>query len=346
MAEKSFEDNDQSVYKTHILYFLPKDAHCAKLMSTLEAHALADEVFLQDVAQLQQRPPWLDGVPILVCKKNNQAYKGQHIYTYLKEYQTDDFMPANAATGGWANFDDGESNGAFERKFSSYLDPAMFDLEEEGGGSGTRAPTSVQAQPSANESASLSEKQQRRKASELEAQQRAQEMMNVRQQQDQMLQSRQKGSAVPVPRNAFGDDEGQPVLRHPPPVPATVQQRAPAQRVPQYGQPQHYQQQPAPAAPAPTQTPGYYQQPPAQPQYYAPQHSAQHPAQHPAQQQYYQQAPAQYHQQPHAAPYYQQPHAAPQQVYQQPQVPHQYYQQAPASEYAHAQHPAQQQYYY
>ena len=315
MADKAFDDNDQSVYKTHILYVAPKDPNCVKLLSKLESMPLFDEVFVQDIAQLRQRPAWLDGVPILVCKKTNQAHKGQNIYTYAQAYQPDEFLPAGAVTGGWSSFEDGENYGSFDRKFSSLFDSATYDLEEDGparGGVGAPvAPAGAGGGGSGSSTnGGLNEKQLRRQHSEQEAQQRAQEMVNVRQQQDQLVQSRHKPT-TPLARTAFSNDDG-PALRHPPPHAMTAQQRAPDARQPMYGRPQHYT--PSQASPqlqpqVPQQVMQYAQQPPQQPQQYAQQ--AQYP-----QQQYYTHGPGQ--------PPYQ--YVQPQTQYYQPT---QYYQHAP-----------------
>lgn len=288
MTEKSFEDNDQSVYKTHILYYLPSDANCSKLLAILEPHPLFDDIFLQDVSMLRQRPPWLDGVPILVCKKDNQAYKGQHIQNYIKSYQSDDFLPAGSATGGWSSYDDGETT--MQKRFSTLHDPSLFDLEEE------REQRASQAAPPSNQP--MNEKQLRRKQSEMEAQQRAQEMMDVRQRQDQLLQSKSKSNQpLVVPRNAFsGDEVQQPIVRHPPPNPQTMHQRAAEQRQPQYGQPQHYVQQHQQTV-----------QPAAMPQFYAQQQQQARQYPPPQQQLYYpQQQQSYYQQQPPLQPQYQQ----------------------------------------
>lgn len=332
MADKAFDDNDQSVYKTHILYVAPKDPNCVKLLSKLESMPLFDEVFVQDIAQLRQRPAWLDGVPILVCKKTNQAHKGQNIYTYAQAYQPDEFLPAGAVTGGWSSFEDGENYGSFDRKFSSLFNSATYDLEEDGPGrGGVGAPVASPGQGGSGNGGAgsstgggLNEKQLRRQHSEQEAQQRAQEMVNVRQQQDQLIQSRHKPT-TPLARTAFSTDDG-PALRHPPPNPMAAQQRAPDARQPMYGSPQQY----APVAPQyQPPVPQYHQQP----QQYAPQQYAQQPhVQGHAQQQYYSQAQGQPHYQ-HVQP--QAPYYQPSQYYQhvqqpvQQQVQPQYYAQAP-----------------
>jgi hypothetical protein len=341
MTEKSFEDNDQSVYKTHILYYLPSDANCTKLLAILEPHPLFDDMFLQDVSMLRQRPPWLDGVPILVCKKDNQAYKGQHIQNYIKSYQSDDFLPAGSATGGWSSYDDGDTT--MQKRFSTLHDPSLFDLEEEG----EQRVTQVAA-PS---NQPMNEKQQRRKQSEMEAQQRAQEMMDVRQRQDQLLQSKSKSNQpLIVARNAFsGDEVQQPIVRHPPPNPQTMHQRAAEQRQPQYGQPQHYLQQPQQQQTI---------QAAAVPQFYAQQPPVQQPRQYQVpvqlQQQYYQQQqPAvqqqqQYYQQQQQQPAMQHHQQYYQQQQQQPAMQHhqQYYQQQQPAMQHHQQYYQQQQEYY
>jgi hypothetical protein len=309
--DKSFDDNDQSVYKSHILYILPKDPNCVKLLSALESMPIHEEVFVQDVTQLRQRPTWLDGVPILVNKKNNQAHKGQNIYTYARAFQPENFMPAGAVTGGWASFEDGENTGAFDKKFSSLFDAATYDLEEEGAqsaaGSASRAGNGGNGGgANGGEPTPMNEKSLRKQQSEREVQDRAQQMISVRQQQDQLLQSRQRGSAA-IPRNAFaeGSDDGKPALRHPPPQPMSMQQRAADNRQPMYGAPQVPQSQPA--TPQPQQQ-YYHQQQQQQPQhYYQPQYYQQ-------QQQYQQQQPAQYMQQH----YQQQPAQYPPQYMQQP----------------------------
>lgn len=316
MADKAFDDNDQSVYKTHILYVAAKDANCVKLLSKLESMPLFDEVFVQDIAQLRQRPAWLDGVPILVCKKTNQAHKGQNIYTYAQAYQPDEFVPAGAVTGGWSSFEDGENYGSFDRKFSSLFNSATYDLEEDGparGGVGApvAAPTSGTSGASGG---GMNEKQMRRQQSEQEAQERAQEMVSVRQRQDQMVQSRNKPT-TPLSRTAFSDEDG-PALRHPPPNPMAAQQRAPEVRQPAYGRPQHY------TPPPPQQAQQHVQAqylPPQQAQYAAAQYAQ--PEQYAALQTQY---AHQYYGQVQGQPQYQQ--VQPQAQYYQPP---QYYQQQP-----------------
>ena len=38
MGDQAFVDNDPSVYKTHILYVVPGDASCDKVIAYLDAH--------------------------------------------------------------------------------------------------------------------------------------------------------------------------------------------------------------------------------------------------------------------------------------------------------------------
>jgi hypothetical protein len=137
MNESAFNDNDPSVYKTHILYVIPSDPNCSKLVSALEGHPLYEHIFTQDVGQLKQRPSWLDGVPMLVNKANSQAHKGKNIYSYVKEWKSDELLPAHASTGGYASFEDNgehELGDTHSKSFSSLYDSGMFTMDDDGTG--------------------------------------------------------------------------------------------------------------------------------------------------------------------------------------------------------------------
>ncbi len=100
-GEQRFVDDDESVYKNHILYFAPNNVNCAKLQAMIERHPIDDDVWQQNVMDLDPRsvPSWLNGVPILVDKKNKKAHRGNNIYKYLNEYLSPDsynLQPANA----------------------------------------------------------------------------------------------------------------------------------------------------------------------------------------------------------------------------------------------------------
>ncbi len=100
-GDQRFVDDDDSVYKNHILYFVPRDPNCAKLKQRLETHPVGDDVWEQNVMDLDPSslPPWLNGVPILLVKDKKEAHRGNNIYKYLNDYLSADsfnLQPANA----------------------------------------------------------------------------------------------------------------------------------------------------------------------------------------------------------------------------------------------------------
>lgn len=205
MGDQAFVDNDPSVYKTHILYVMQNDANCAKLLAFLESHPLADEVFVQDALQIARRPAWLDGVPLLVVKQTKAAHKGRNIYEYLKQWQSDDFLPAGASTGGFASYEDPETHvGITDRKFASIYGNGMFDMQEGDDGNGQPAPPA---------SENASERDRRKQAAATQSQLAAQRMQEARDAMDRRLQSRGGGAGPAmgsVPRNAFAQQPASP----------------------------------------------------------------------------------------------------------------------------------------
>jgi hypothetical protein len=332
MTDAIFKDDDASVYKNHILYYLPDDSNCSRLVGALDQHPLGDDVYMQDVRQLRQRPAWLDGVPILVRRKDGQAHKGQNIYNYLRSWQPeeDDFQPAGASTGGYASYEDGETAFVGERKFASLFSDGMFNVEDDaedgggrgGGGGGMRAAASTVDSFASNGSQKpLNEKQRRKQEAEVESSHRAQQMLDARQMQDQRLQQRPGGPGgggpggagpgqprAPVPRNAFsshvgGAAEDQYSPQYPQRAqPQQFQQQFPATRAPMQPPPPQQQQQYPPQAHGQAQ--GYY------PQSYAPAPPA--PQAHYAYQQQPQYAQPQYAPQPPQGAVYYQPQHQPQ----------------------------------
>lgn len=201
MGDQAFVDNDPSVYKTHILYMVPGDANCDRLVGFLETHPLGDEVFVQDALKIAHRPPWLDGVPILVVKATKEAHKGRNIYQYLNKWEPDTFIPAGSSTGGFASYEDPENHvGVSDRKFASIYGEGMFTVDEDG------APTQVV------NSENASERDKRRQAAATQSQLAAQRMQEARDAMDRRLQSRGGGagpSPGAVPRNAFAQQSPQ-----------------------------------------------------------------------------------------------------------------------------------------
>lgn len=256
MGDPAFKDDDASVYKNHVLYFLPNDGNCTRLIAALEQHAIGDDVFMQDVRQLRQRPPWLDGVPILVRRKDGKAFKGHAVYNYLRTWEPDedDFQPASASTGGYASFEDGESVFAGERKFASLFGDNMFDCGDDGEGGGASAgnrpgasragTTSFGGGHGGHTGQPMNEKMRRKQEAEQESSMRAQQLLDSRQAQDQRLQQRQTGGQAPTSRTTFTQDGFSQAPAGPPASagPAMYAQR-PAHVSPYPGPPPHSQYQ-------------------------------------------------------------------------------------------------------
>lgn len=81
---QTFEDGDDSIYKTHILYILPSDKNSQDVERVLNNHPLEPYTWIQDVTKLQRPlPTWLQGVPTLLCKQESQIHMGRNIHTYL-----------------------------------------------------------------------------------------------------------------------------------------------------------------------------------------------------------------------------------------------------------------------
>jgi hypothetical protein len=316
MSDKAFEDNDASVYKTHILYVLPRDPNCVALLKAIEQHPLGEEVFVQDVGQLRQRPPWLDGVPILVNKKTNTAKKGGAIRQYLAEWEPEDFLPANSSVGGWTSYDDAENG--FEKRTTSFHNSSLFALDADGDDGAKATTYGKQRTTTVNDTAQatqpVNEKQRRKQESEQISQGRAQALLDARQQQDQRLQNRPSGGG-PVPRNAFSEGStyapsaqprGPPAPQPSYPYAPPAQQYAPqaqqyARQAQQYApQAQQYAPQAQQYAPQAQQYAhqAQAQQYAHQAQQYAPQYAPQ--AQMPGHQEYY----GHYQPQPGGAPAY------------------------------------------
>jgi hypothetical protein len=260
MSESAFNDNDPSVYKTHVLYVLPSDANCTKLLSLLEGHPINEDVYTQDVSLLKQRPAWLDGVPILVNKGNSQAHKGKNIYAYLKEWKNDELLPANASTGGYASF---EHNGEHElgsktsKSFSSLYDSGMFTMEEDAedaAGASARAAAKGSPPSSQPDAASGSTRRdQQREQALSDAQNRTQQLIESRNLQDQRVKNsgngngggrgggggRGPGGPSPPPQHSYPPQPPQHAYA-PQQQPYTPQQHAPHHAyAPQQRAPQH-----------------------------------------------------------------------------------------------------------
>ena len=56
---------------------------CIRLLSSSNM-----DVFVQDIAKLEDVPSWLAGSPTLVCRRSKKAYTGQKAIDYIKNFQS------------------------------------------------------------------------------------------------------------------------------------------------------------------------------------------------------------------------------------------------------------------
>lgn len=183
---KFVHDDDPSAYKSHVLYILPGDANCEHLLRMIETTPLYDEVYIQDVKLLKQRPHWLDGVPILVVKKTSQAHKGRNIMQYVQQWQNDDLIPVDVGAG---------NKSQFTGDYASFHNAGMYTLEDENDAAPVHSEVDSNGQPQYNE------RQLRKKQAETENSSKLQQMIEARNQMDARVS--QHGQRGPVPRNVM-----------------------------------------------------------------------------------------------------------------------------------------------
>lgn len=194
MGDKPFVDDDDSVFKQHVLYVVPGDPNCERLQRMLDAHPVGDDVWVQNAREIpaNRRPPWLNGVPILVSKESKQAHRGDNIYKYLKQWQNEDYnlMPANSfnavsASGfDYQNFDAGDN---VTSGFAGINQLGTYTLEDE------QRPPVPGGHPNG---AGTSGKDKRMQQAEQQTQQQTQRLMQQREEMDRaiMARNRQMGS--------------------------------------------------------------------------------------------------------------------------------------------------------
>ena len=192
MGDSKFTDDDDSVYKGHVLYIVPGDPHCVKLEAYLNTHAVGNDVWIQNARDIprERRPPGLNGVPILVQKDKQVAHSGDNIYRYLAEWQHEDsfnLQPANGfsdVTGfDYENFDDGQNVNA---GFAGTNQIGTYDIvgDNAAGSSNNARPTNTVP------GASSSVKNSRMKRAEDESRSKTTDLISQRQEMDRQIQAR------------------------------------------------------------------------------------------------------------------------------------------------------------
>ena len=112
MAESKKVDmtGEDSDFKDYILYIAKNNPGCNALLELLiKCPVLHNRTWIQDVHQLSSRPPWLNGVPILVSKKDEQAYKGSAAMQFVKTFKDDEplFAGGGSSVASFFGFEDG-----------------------------------------------------------------------------------------------------------------------------------------------------------------------------------------------------------------------------------------------
>ena len=108
--------DNESDYKSHILYVVPNEKNSKKALQQLQSHpGVETEVWVQDVRLLQPPlPAWLKGVPTIISRKEAIPHAGTACLQYLSHLQqsTPDSMAAlPPGTAGCQSFGDGKPMG-------------------------------------------------------------------------------------------------------------------------------------------------------------------------------------------------------------------------------------------
>jgi hypothetical protein len=193
MAEQPFEDNDPTVYSSHVLYVKKNDPHCTAVTTRIDATPLGQEVFVQDVMSLTQRPGWLRGVPTLFVRNGDILTGVRDIVNY-------------AST--WRNTEPGFVSSSITSTSSSSLgggnlfDSSMFSIE------GDPTSTSVPTLPSEGRGGQqMGERAQRKAAMAAATNNAVEQLQNARAAMDRNMYASMQRSNVPPPRNMMMADQ-------------------------------------------------------------------------------------------------------------------------------------------
>ena len=108
--------DQESDYKSHILYVVPQEANSQKALEQLQRHrGVETDVWVQDVRLLQPPlPAWLKGVPTIISRKEAVPHGGTACLQYLQRLQqsTPEAMAAlPPGVAGCQAFGDGQPMG-------------------------------------------------------------------------------------------------------------------------------------------------------------------------------------------------------------------------------------------
>jgi len=178
MAEQAFDDNDPTVYSSHVLYVKKGDGNCTQLLSRLtNAVPLMEHVFIQEVnATSSQRPAWLRGVPTLYVRNEERVITGtQNIWEY-------------AST--WINTDPMSSSSLSSLGGGSLNDTAMFSIEGD-------------STPAITTSSNMGERGRRKAANAASVNSAVEALQNARASMDRNVHASLNRGRIPPPRNVM-----------------------------------------------------------------------------------------------------------------------------------------------
>lgn len=130
--DAKFVDDDPSLYFENVLFVIPGDPACTRVINVLNTSPLRDHVYVQDASQLQPdaRPSWLTGVPALhVRNPFNLVLGARRVSAFVQAWQNN--APQGVSAAGLAG--------------ASLLDDAsLFTLESDNTQQSTRTHTRQQ----------------------------------------------------------------------------------------------------------------------------------------------------------------------------------------------------------
>ena len=196
MAEHPFEDNDPSVYSSHVLY-VKNDPNCVAVTSRLETLPLGQEVFTQDVMNMSQRPSWLQGVPSLYVRNGGKVITGaRDILAYASTWRN--MEPSSMTSSIYSTSSvSGSSLGC-----GSLFDSAMlFSIE------GDPTPTSVSTHPAQGGGPQMGERARRKAEMAAVTNNAVEQMQNARASMDRNIHASMQRGNLPPPRDMMAQEQ-------------------------------------------------------------------------------------------------------------------------------------------
>lgn len=196
------DGDDPSSFKNYVLYILNDNAGSDKLLNLVRAKpGLADKTWVQDVKLLRERPPWLNGVPIIVDKGDKKAYRGSSAFTFVQQ-----FVDTEMAFGGFGSsssfaFDDGKDRGPRSARLlgaETYglVNPSAADPDDTAQAAGMRAASGqdMLMPPTSDDAAAAASGRKKRKGEDATAATEA--YMNARREIDLRVQQSTGGGGM------------------------------------------------------------------------------------------------------------------------------------------------------